>query len=237
MLTKYLISMNNISLLTYTHSKCEDIHEVYFDRIKKFFTGLQHNYVTCDKLVKYAECIVYENSSSHSNQMINALDIIPTDYVIYSQEDYILFDKVKEDKLVHFTEILDSNPKLSYIRLIQSGVGENNKEYNEDLMYVDRNGDYFYSTQVSVWRKSHLKKMFEFSRVSSIFEEPINSPFLKYMGGVGLYTKSRGKKVGGHYNSDVYPYIATAKVKGQWNIEEYQEEIQEIFKEYGYLQN
>lgn len=224
--------MENLSLLTYTYSKCADLHEAYFGRIKKYFPGLKNNYVTCDTNVSYAECIVYDNNQPHSLQMINALKAIPTDYLIYSQEDYILFDYVKEEEVQNFISLMNENPQITFIRLIESGVGDNIVPYNTELSYVDSSSMYFYSTQISLWRKSDLFKMFGLSKVNSIFDEPLNSPYLKSMGAVGLFTTKKGSKVGGHYNSYYYPYIATAKVKGKWNILEYPAEIENLFSEY-----
>jgi hypothetical protein len=36
-----------------------------------------------------------------------------------------------------------------------------------------------------------------------------------------------------HYDSFVYPYVATAINKGKWNLNEYTEELNPIFEEYG----
>jgi hypothetical protein len=35
-----------------------------------------------------------------------------------------------------------------------------------------------------------------------------------------------------HRSSEIYPYIATAVVKGKWNFSEYQLELEAIFEEY-----
>lgn len=227
--------MNNISLLTYTHSKCVDLHKAYYGRIQKFFPSLKNNIVTCDIQIPYGECIVYEDNIPHSKQMINALNQVSTDYVIYSQEDYILFDTVDIKKLNEFIELLDLDLSIHFIRLIKSGVGDNTKDYNNELSYIDPESEYYFSTQVTIWRTEVLKEMYRRSNVWSIFDETTNSTFLRKMNISGLYTTKVGDKVGGHYNSSVYPYIATAKVKGQWNIKEYPDELNKLFKEYNIL--
>ena len=164
--------------------------------------------------------------------MVDVLSKIPTDYVIYSQEDYVLFDYVKEDIIKEYIDLMDTDKTIGFIRLIQSGVNGMNTEYNKDLLYVDSNSEYFFSTQATIWRREVLLEMFKNSNVDSIFYEPYNSKFLKELGTIGLYTKSKGERVGGHYNSFVYPYIATAKVKGYWNIIEYPKEMHELMQEY-----
>lgn len=224
--------MNNLSLITYTHSKAKDLHCAYFGRIKKYFSDLKYNYVMCNEKVEYTDCIIYNDDDPHYKQMISVLDKIKTDYVIYSQEDYILFDYVKIDKIKNYLETMDNNPEIGFIRLIHSGLGNLLKFYSDELMVIDPNSEYYFSTQATIWKKNILKQMFELSQIQSIFDEPKNSPYLKQMNIIGLYPTNRGKQVGGHYNSYDYPYIATAKVKGQWNLNEYSEELNELFKEY-----
>ena len=38
-----------------------------------------------------------------------------------------------------------------------------------------------------------------------------------------------------HYDSIVFPYIATAINKGKWNMSEYQTELDKMFNEYGVM--
>lgn len=225
--------VENLSLLVYTNSKCKDLHEGYFSRIKKFFPSLKNIFVTSNEFIEGINFIEYDNNSSHYEQMINALDSIPTDYVLYNQEDYILFDYVLEDKIEKYLEILESDKNISFIRLIYSGV--NNKEfkqYKDDLFYLNPNSFYFYCTQATIWRKSDLREMFLNSKVKTIFDEIENSFYLKNLNKIGLCSIERGKKIGGHYNSLVYPYTATALVKGKWNYSEYKEELDDFFQEF-----
>lgn len=225
--------MDNISLLTYTHSKCTDLHAPYFGRIQKYFPQLIHNYVTSNEYVPYAKYIWYDDNSKHSDQMLNALNRIPTTYVMYSQEDYILFDQVKIEEIEKAIRVLETDPKIGFIRLIHSGLGfDKNRSYDNNYNYLDKSAEYYYSTQVTIWKKNILQQMFELSKVSSIFQEAHNSPYLKTLPVDGLYERVHGAAVGGHYNSYTYPYIATAKVKGEWNLKEYPNELNELFDEY-----
>jgi hypothetical protein len=74
--------------------------------------------------------------------------------------------------------------------------------------------------------------MFNKSKVKSIFDEPQNSIALKEISPRGLYYMNTEKPVGGHFDSVVYPYTATALVKGKWNMKEYSSQLTEIFQEY-----
>lgn len=222
-----------LTLLTYTHSKASDLHNVYFDRVKKFFKPENH-VVLCDIEINYSDIImsIYDNESKYYEQMINALDKVKTEYVIYSQEDYILFDYVNLDKINKLISVLDNDKKLSFIRLIYSGVDFNTIDYNEDLIYLKSEHQYYFSTQITIWRTQDLKDMFNSSKVETIWDEPKNSIYLKELNKIGLCVKEKGDKVGGHFNSSIYPYIATAIVKGKWNDSEYSDVLNTIYDEY-----
>jgi hypothetical protein len=45
------------------------------------------------------------------------------------------------------------------------------------------------------------------------------------------------KRGGNHYDSNVYPYIATALVKGKWIISEYSDQLTKLLINYNIDQN
>jgi hypothetical protein len=222
-----------LTLLTYTHSNCSDLHDVYFDKVDKFFNPKNH-IVLCDKHIdkKNISVLLYDNNTKYYQQMIDALNNVKTDYVIYSQEDYILFDYVDLDKIENLISVLDNNSKISFIRLIHSGVDDENNNYDDNLIRLNSDHLYYFSTQITLWRTDVLKNLFINSKVESIWDEPMNSPYLKELGGLGLCVKEKGDKVGGHFNSLIYPYIATAIVKGKWNYSEYKSYLDTIYYDY-----
>lgn len=224
--------MNNLSLVTYTHTKAKDLHPAYFGRLAKYFPQMKNVYVSCNEEISYATTVLYNDFTRHANQMMDVLDATPSKYVIYCQEDYILYDYVNVDKLNEFMEIMDADD-IPFIRLIESGVGTVSRVYNDELSYVGTDSPYYFSTQATIWNKDVLYNMFKTSNVQSIFQEPDNTPYLLSITNRGLFTSKRGAAVGGHYNSLYYPYIATAVVKGKWNMREYSNELSEIFNEFG----
>jgi hypothetical protein len=225
--------MNNLSLLTYTHSNAEDLHDAYFGRLKKYFPDLKNSYVTSNKEVKHTKCFLYDDAEKHSIQMTRALKQIPTDYVIYAQEDYILFDYVKVDELNKLIEYMEADKEIPFIRLIQSGLGNVTKKYNDDLAYLDSEWHYYFSTQITIWRKDILIKMYENADSEKLTDTEVNRvQSLRDISTNGLFHLKRGNQVGGHFNSYAYPYIATGVVKGKWNYTEYESELKDVFFEY-----
>jgi hypothetical protein len=226
----------DLTLFTYTNSKCSDLHEAYFSRLN-LYSNFKKFLTVCDTEVKNTKTFVYKNDEDFYLHMIGSLNEVSSEFLIYSQEDYILFDYVNTDIIYKYIDVMDSDKSISFIRLIQSGIGDDIKYYNDDLIEVDRKSMYYYSTQATIWRKSDLLNMFDISKPKSIRDEVKNSYHLRNMNKIGLCTKLKGNRVGGHFNSKVYPYIATALVQGKWNISEYDEELSKIFLEYSINKN
>ena len=84
----------NLTLLTYTNSKVIDLHKAYFDRINKFFNIKKH-IVLSDVIldVPNIDLVLYRDEKYYE-QILMAINKIDTDYIIYSQEDYIIYDNV-----------------------------------------------------------------------------------------------------------------------------------------------
>lgn len=218
-------------MVTYTHSKAKDLHPAYFGRVHKYFPQMTNIYIACNEAVSYGTTVIYSDAERHATQMMNILDSTLSKYVIYCQEDYILCDYVNIDALNEFVGVMDADD-IPFIRLIESGVGTVSRVYNDELSYIGTDSPYYFSTQATIWNKDVLYNMFKTSNVQSIFQEPDNTPYLLSLTNRGLFTSKRGAVVGGHYNSLYYPYIATAVVKGKWNMREYSNELSEIFGEF-----
>lgn len=214
--------MDNLSILTYTHSNCSDIHEMYFDSFEKYFTNTNHN-VLINQSINDSRInqIIYDDNLDYYEQMLSALSMIKSDYLIYSQEDYILYDYVNTELLDEYIKLLDTDKTIMFIRLINAGLKGDEQNYNDDFVIIDNNNEYFFSTQVTIWRKDILEKMFNIAKSKYISDEPKNSPYLKSLNGIGLCTKLIGERVGGHFNSIIYPYTAVAVLRGMWNFSEY----------------
>jgi hypothetical protein len=228
--------MNNLTLLTYTNSNAQDIHSLYFNRVKKYFSSIKNVVAASDEDISGINTILYKNDQPYFEQICNTLDKITTEYILYNQEDYILFDYVDTEKIQETIGTLAKNNNVAFVRLIQSAT-QNSVQVNENYLQLDKNHQYFYSAQAAVWRKTDLKDMFLASKAQSIRDEPQNSSFLKRLNKYGLCVTGRGRKIGDHFNSLVYPYIATAVVGGKWNCSEYEEELSELFEEYSINKN
>jgi hypothetical protein len=87
--------------------------------------------------------------------------------------------------------------------------------------------------QPTIWRASdyitlmNLTKNFKWLENDSYRNTMIN---LNMMGAYHYDGEERGGQM--HFNSNVYPYIATALVSGKWNMSEYSLQLNKLFTEY-----
>jgi hypothetical protein len=230
--------MNNLTLLTYTHSNCSDIHQIYFDSFKRYFNEINHvvlvnSAINDDRITE----VIYDEESDYYEQILLGLSKIETDYLIYSQEDYVLYDFVNKDLISKYVNLLDNDRDIMFLRLINAGLNGLEKDYDDEFIVIDEDNEYYFSTQITIWRKSDLERMFKLSKTKYISEEPKNSPFLKSLNGLGLCTKLKGDMVGNHFNSLIYPYTAVAILRGKWNFSEYGEILEKLLNKYNIDKN
>jgi hypothetical protein len=64
------------------------------------------------------------------------------------------------------------------------------------------------------------------------FERKAQWTFRKAFVRAGTLKENLAKSGLSHWKSDIYPYIATAIVKGKWNFSEYGPELEELLREY-----
>ena len=108
------------------------------------------------------------------------------------------------------------------------------------MFFLDLNLEYFFSQNTAIWRRNDLEKIHELGpdlhianlRTNLQFEVEANM-VCKGLNLKGLYAyhgePKRGKY---HYDSSVFPYIATAIIKGKWNLWQYNVELNHLLKKY-----
>jgi hypothetical protein len=160
---------------------------------------------------------IYGEEESFTKSWVNAFDklsIKTHKYFVYNQEDFILYDQVNGDMLDEAKILVDSGIN-HFSKLIKSGGGE--FCFQSTLNNVNKYINFLSKYPINqIWDEVQLssKSLGEYE-CRYIPEEWTG--FKR-----GLY----------HYDSKVWPYVATALNKGRWNTHEYPFEIEEIFKEF-----
>jgi hypothetical protein len=200
----------NYCILTYSHRNCSDLWNPYIERIRKYGPKDVEHFLMVDTSKNFLGQISYDENDPFSVQMIKALTTLKSigfDYFIYSQEDFILYDYVLESAVRDSIERIKSK-NTDFVKLIKSGGTE-------------------YCMQASVHSIDEFISFYSKYQIDSIREEGFLS-----RSSIGEYESKYlpedwvGNKRGAdHYDSKVWPYIATALVKGKWNLSEYKKEL------------
>lgn len=226
---------NNISLIVDTNSNYSDVWTSCFSRLDKYCKDIK-KYAFVDDSSDLPENIIpiiYDNNESYRNQFLSCIKKVPEKYILYTSEDYILYDYVDLKKINELCKLLDDTD-FNFVKLIKGS--ENVFPYSENLFEIDTKDKNFFAQQASIWNTRDFEKIFETAPGNNtrMQHEPMGSSICRSLGYRGLQYYSGTPKRGiAHYDSSIYPYIATAVVKGLWNFSEYAEELSEVFKEYG----
>lgn len=229
---------NKIALFTYSHSDYEDVWEAYMGRMKKHGPNINH-YIFLNKnssnLFDNCNVVLYNEERSYRERLLQCLPSVKEKYVIFSHEDMILFSDIDVELLQKLIEYLDQHKETSAIKLIKGGEGPFIKIENSLNLVANVTGDYNFAVQPTIWRTASLMQLLSQCTAETIWQLEIDgSQVLRGWGTMAVLTvagaaQRRGKH---HWDSEVWPFIATAVVKGKWNVKEYPIEMKDIFEEF-----
>lgn len=220
--------------ICYTNNKVSDIWDMFYEQNRKFcdyplylISDIEH------QNKKYNNIYLYKNEMPYWKVWVDVLNDIKTDYFLYLQEDFILYKPVNKIQLDNYQQFLEDNQSFSFVRLLKSGYLDNCKQINNTLFEIPSDNQSIFSMQPTIWRKKDFIKLYEATQSLSWLEPIIFTEKCKELNITGVYHYNNEPKRGmAHYDSDVYPYIATALVKGRWNFSEYLKELKPLCEQY-----
>jgi len=240
--------MSDIALVVNTVHKNSDLWGMFFARLEKYVSKdfFKRKYLFTDKVNESVpedfEVVLYDESEMYREQFLTGIKEVQEDYCIYISEDYILYDNIKEDLLLKYKDVM-AKDGISFVKLFKGSVVETPfvpyKDY-DDLFILEKNLPYYYSQSATLWKTRDLESIHEKGpnlHIANIdwensFEWNANDICLK-LGLEGLFVFRKEARRGMyHYDSSVFPHIATALVKGTWNISEYEKELRPLLEEY-----
>ena len=233
---------DNLAIVINTHSNYSDLWKIFFDRLDKFIPELKR-YVFVDKDTPdtNSEIIHYNSSDRFRTQFLTCIRQVKEKYCIFISEDYLLYDNPRLDLIEKYVNILEQDKWLTFIRFTRGmDFGEPRFKNHSDLYELSSVFPYFYSQTAGVWKTRDLEKIFENTNDSDIAGSDMSQQLeilatdtCRRLDIRGLFCYHGEPKRGEHhYDSIVFPYIATALVKGKWNISEYPKELGSILEEY-----
>jgi hypothetical protein len=230
--------VNNIAFVTYTHENASDLWKPYFDSLDEYASGIK-SYCFSNKITSDFDHHIfmeYDDNKNYCQEFIRNLKNIEEEYFIYMQEDFFLYRQINQQKIEDYLDLLkDTN--FSFIRLLKCGDVSNIK-LHDDLYFVTDPGKKHasinsFSMQPTIWRKKDFISLYEIANNDRFGEYWTNLEAMNKLNLLGLYCYNEESKRGmDHYDSSVFPYIATAIIKGKWNTLEYYKELQLVFEKY-----
>ena len=238
-----------LALVINTVYKNRDLWKMFFDKLEEHcdLSVFTKKYVFVDKanedIPEGYETLFY-TSNTYRDQFSSCIDKVEEEFCLYISEDYVLYDKVDTKALTEFADVMGRRQDVLYARMHKGSVVDAMSipfGGHKDLYIVDKTVPYFYSQIAAIWKTRDLEtihKQAPNAHIGNIdgmnsFEWKANGTALEF-NTFGLYAY-RGEKKRGlyHYDSAVFPYIATALVKGRWNMSEYRQELTPLIEKYG----
>lgn len=222
-----------IKIVVYTHTDYKRAWTIWFGQTEKYFPNVE-KIIFVNKhdedIPKNYTVVEYDDRLPYNKRVSRCLSNLSLeDVIIFHHEDMFLYDKPDYTLLEDFYGIVKNVPN-TLIKLLRAGEGESAIDIHPNL-YKNPSGLNF-SIQPTIIKVGLLSDIYTKNQGSSIWEfekiagETVNTEH-------SYYCYSGEKKRGlAHYDSNTYPYVATAIVKGSWNLHEYSIELNKLFYEY-----
>jgi hypothetical protein len=218
----------SVPIIVYTHTDMKDIWPMFFGQLKKYI-GDTKVYVAVNEddtqLSDYIR-IIYDDKKVYTERWKEILDEVEEETFMFMHEDMILFDTINYELLEKYITYIN-NGSAESIKLILAGDTFIKSMIDTTLVTNEYSK---FSVQPTLTTKKVFREHVD--RVSPLniwqFEEAVTTTGKDFMVRVGG-EKKRGLY---HYDSLVFPYIATAINKGKWNLNEYMGELNPMFEQY-----
>lgn len=226
------MKLDDLTILTHTHSDCEILWSPYFDSYDCFFPHKNHIVL----INNYSQRInkeqqVYKETLNYSDRIIQSLEKIKTNFVLLSFEDMILYDNVNIKEMENIIELMKNEKELFFTRLIKSGI-RSKVSYKKNLFFLTKT-DFLFSLTPTIWRKEQLLSLLQNLKDLNIWNlEIYGNNLMKNKELKALYYYNNEPPRGGHYDSSIYPHICSAILKGKWNMVEYSDILTPIIERY-----
>lgn len=229
----------NLSVLLYTHTDCKDIWPLFFGQTKKYLANLQ-KIIFVNKAIpeidEQYQIITYDDSLQYTDRVINSLKQIDQNKnILFIHEDMLIYRQPKIDIIAEFVELIE-NKKASFIRLNKSSEGKYfvSSFLHTNLLLGDI--DNLFCIQPTLCKVKTLLKVFSLVPNCNIwnFESLISPLCIKNNITQSFMTTDNNENKRGlyHWDSNIFPYVATAVEKGKWNFKEYNLELSKLLHDY-----
>tara|TARA_R110001592_G_scaffold54105_1_gene165768 strand:- start:721 stop:1440 length:720 start_codon:yes stop_codon:yes gene_type:complete len=222
------MGIKNLPIVVYSHSSYSDVWPLIFGQIKKYHTTNPLYLFTNEKSYGGVTSIYYNESSNYNDRITQCLSQINDEVFLFLHEDMPLYDTPNYSVLDEYLKLI-INDDLDSIKLIFAGSETSfipGKGITQQYLYKNLTTTDWshFSIQPTLIKKSTLLSVLERYPSNNLWELENNIHISNFHPYIEQCTSLKGKQRGiYHFDSLVYPYTATAIVKGKWNFQEYPE--------------
>tara|TARA_R100000406_G_scaffold95175_2_gene88752 strand:+ start:19 stop:744 length:726 start_codon:yes stop_codon:yes gene_type:complete len=220
----------------YSHYDYSDIWPLMFGQSEKYLSG-KKKYLITNKVDNNIDdewsVILYDDTKPYQRRVFESLEKIDEDVLIFHHEDMFLLNKPDWETMSKLISIVEKD-EIDLIKLTKASYNNENHTTKEQNIFFNP-ADLLFSIQPTIIKKEKLIKIYKHTKGDSIWQFEANSNSLVYYLNYSscYYHEGPEKKRGlFHWDSFVYPYIATAVVKGKWDYEAYPRELKDLHDEY-----
>jgi len=221
-----------MTLTFYSHKDYSDIWPVLFKQTDKYFDSSVKKvlFTNAGEVPTEWNVIYYDDTKSYQDRFVSCLEQLDDEIILYHHEDMFLYDSPNIDYIKRlYWLITDKN--YDFVKLIKTGVNQG-FEVGDNLYEMSNIPDDYFAIQPTLWNRKKLIDVYKNAGGNSIWQfELLAGQYCldNNIKGIYCYDKINDNGRGRHYDSSIYPYIATAVVKGKWNYKEYKNELKQIF--------
>lgn len=229
--------MKDVAIIVFTHTNYSDVWPLFFGQAEKYLKGFKKylftNAVT-DAIPEDYITILYNEGDKYQHRFRSCLRQVPEDIVILHHEDMPLYAEPDYSTLHQYVGIV-RHTDITSIKLLMGGEIHGTRSTQHPNLYeIPLTSEWLFSIQPTIWKKESLLDIYNITPGNTIWE------FELWAQGVSKVRKQKNlyhydnepQRGMYHWDSNVYPYIATAVSKGMWVLSEYPEELGALLKEY-----
>lgn len=227
--------IENLAIITYTHSSMRDIWPMYFGEMDRYLTFIKNHYILCDQnndIFRNKKVFTYSDEKEFFYEQYNkVLECIEEDFVLMMMEDQIIYDPITEKNVMKYLDFLNRNKEFSFLKTFKTDIHEDINIEN-DIYLIPNSTSYVFSMQPVIWKKKDLYNLLNDFKMKSFKDEILISKYMKSNNINGVYIYNGEKKIGRqHFESSVFPIMEVIG-KGKW-IMYYPEKMIRLFRQYG----
>jgi len=230
------MNINNLDILrvTHTHTDCLDVVGLYEDGMTQFFPyKWPHVYLVNKEFPSSmgSKFHLYDEVESYPTRWLSFLKTIKTEYIFLDHEDMFLYEQCDSNSMSRVIDGFIENHG-DYLRLIKSDQSNYFLvEGSQDLYKLKNSSKWIFSIQPSIWKRQALIDVLEKNPDVNVWQLEVKSQkVMKNLNIQSYFSHRNGAKRGlHHFDSEIYPYVATAIGKGKWNLTEYGEKLFPLF--------